>query len=149
DIPSMVLDLPVGQLVLQAINGKQEVNTVQEAQTGRLVRAAMPIAASERGGEIGGVVVVDAYVPESLQAKMEGIGRQYLEYKQLKAMKKSDQGGGLSLCGCHHRADSIWSDLVWILCGAQYHGADSAIGRGHPDDRTRGPVCAHRCERHR
>ena len=93
DVPSMVLDLPVGQLVLQAINGKQEVNTVQEAQTGRLVRAAMPIAASGRGGEIGGVVVVDAYVPESLLTKMEGIGRQYDEYKQLKAMKNPIKAG--------------------------------------------------------
>jgi len=93
DVPSIVLDLPVGQLVLQAINGKQEVNTVQEAQTGRLVRAAMPIAASGRGGEIGGVVVVDAYVPESLLAKMEGIGRQYDEYKQLKAMKNPIKAG--------------------------------------------------------
>ena len=93
DVPSIVLDLPVGQLVLQAINGKQEVNTVQEAQTGRLVRAAMPIAASGRGSEIGGVVVVDAYVPESLLAKMEGIGRQYDEYKQLKAMKNPIKAG--------------------------------------------------------
>jgi two-component system, NtrC family, nitrogen regulation sensor histidine kinase NtrY len=93
EVPSLVLDLPVGQLVLQAINGKQEVNTVQEAQTGRLVRAAMPIAASGRGGEIGGVVVVDAYVPESLLAKMEGIGRQYDEYKQLKAMKNPIKAG--------------------------------------------------------
>ncbi|HEY7531818.1 MAG TPA: ATP-binding protein [Nitrospiraceae bacterium] len=92
EVPSPVLDLPVGQLVLQAINGKQEVNTVQEAQTGRLVRAAMPIAASGRG-EIGGVVVVDAYVPESLLAKMEGIGRQYDEYKQLKAMKNPIKAG--------------------------------------------------------
>ncbi|HXX76814.1 MAG TPA: ATP-binding protein [Nitrospiraceae bacterium] len=93
DVPSIVLDLPVGQLVLQAINGKQEVNTVQEAQTGRLVRAAMPIAASGRGGEIGGVVVVNSYVPESLLAKMEGIGRQYDEYKQLKAMKNPIKAG--------------------------------------------------------
>jgi two-component system nitrogen regulation sensor histidine kinase NtrY len=59
DVPSSALDLPIGQLVLQVINGKQEVNAVQEAQSGRLVRAAAPIAA-RRGGEIGGVVVVEA-----------------------------------------------------------------------------------------
>ena len=76
EVPPGVLDLPIGQLVLQAINGKQEANTVQEAQTGRLVRAAAPVAASGRGNEVGGVVVVDAYVPESLLAKMDGIGRQ-------------------------------------------------------------------------
>ncbi len=93
EVPSTALDLPIGQLVLQAINGKQEVNTVQEAQTGRLVRAAVPIAASGRGGEIGGVVVVDAYVPESLLAKMEGIGHQYSEYKQMRAMKNPIKAG--------------------------------------------------------
>ncbi|WP_080886765.1 sensor histidine kinase [Nitrospira japonica] len=93
DVPAGVLDLPVGQLVLQAINGKQENNTVQEAPTGRLVRAAAPIAASGRGGEVGGVVLVDAYVPESLLAKMDGIGRQYEEYKQIKAMKNPIKAG--------------------------------------------------------
>ncbi|HMU55097.1 MAG TPA: ATP-binding protein [Nitrospira sp.] len=93
EVPAGVLDLPVGQLVLQAINGKQEGNTVQEAPTGRLVRAAAPIAASGRGGEVGGVVLVDAYVPESLLAKMDGIGRQYEEYKQIKAMKNPIKAG--------------------------------------------------------
>ena len=93
DVPSSVLDLPVGQLVLQTINSRQEANTVQEAQLGRLVRAAAPIAASGSGSEVGGVVVVDAYVPESLLTKMEGIGRQYEEYKQLKAMKNPIKAG--------------------------------------------------------
>ncbi len=93
DVPSSALDLPIGQLVLQVINGKQEVNAVQEAQTGRLVRAAAPIAAGGRSGEIGGVVVVEAYVPESLLAKMEGIGHQYDEYKQTKAMKNPIKAG--------------------------------------------------------
>ena len=93
EIPAGVLDLPIGQLVLQAINGKQEANTVQEAQTGRLVRAAAPVAASGRRNEVGGVVVVDAYVPESLLAKMDGIGRQYEEYKQIKAMKNPIKAG--------------------------------------------------------
>ncbi len=93
DVPSSALDLPIGQLVLQVINGKQEVNAVQEAQTGRLVRAAAPIVASGRGSEIGGVVVVEAYVPESLLAKMEGIGHQYDEYRQTKAMKNPIKAG--------------------------------------------------------
>ncbi len=93
EIPSAVLDLPTGQLVLQVINGKQEFTSVQEAQTGRLVRAGAPIASNARRGEIDGVVVVDAYVPESLLAKMEGIGRQYTEYKQIKAMKNPIKAG--------------------------------------------------------
>jgi len=93
EVPAAVLDLPIGQLVLQTINGRQETNTVQEALVGRLVRAAAPVAASGRPNEVGGVVVVDAYVPESLLAKMDGIGRQYEDYKQIKAMKNPIKAG--------------------------------------------------------
>ncbi|MDR4468186.1 MAG: hypothetical protein MRJ68_07800 [Nitrospira sp.] len=43
DIPVGVLELPISQLVLQVINGEAGVHlSVQEAQTGRLVRAAIP-----------------------------------------------------------------------------------------------------------
>ena len=97
EVPTPVLDLPIGQLVLQVINGRQELTSVQEAQTGRLVRAGVPIASSVRRGEIDGVVVVDAYVPESLLGKMESIGRQYAEYKQLKAMKNPIKAGAYLL----------------------------------------------------
>ena len=97
EVPVTVLDLPIGQLVLQVINGKQELTSVQEAQTGRLVRAGVPIASSVRRGEIDGVVVVDAYVPESLLGKMESIGRQYAEYKQMKAMKNPIKAGAYLL----------------------------------------------------
>ena len=93
DVPAGVLDLPISQLVLQVINGKQEFTSVQEAQTGRLVRAGMPVASGSNRGVLAGVVVVEAYVPESLLTKMEGIGRQYEEYKQLKAMKNPIKAG--------------------------------------------------------
>lgn len=93
ELPPGVLDLPISQLVLQVINGKQEFTSVQEAQTGRLVRAAIPVASASRRGEIEGVVVVETYVPESLLTKMEGIGRQYTEYKQIKAMKNPIKAG--------------------------------------------------------
>ena len=93
EIPHGVLDLPISQLVLQVINGKQDFTSVQEAQTGRLVRAAIPVASASRRGEIEGVVVVETYVPESLLTKMEGIGRQYTEYKQIKAMKNPIKAG--------------------------------------------------------
>jgi two-component system nitrogen regulation sensor histidine kinase NtrY len=97
EVPVTVLDLPIGQLVLQVINGKQELTSVQEAQTGRLVRAGVPIASSIHRGDIDGVVVVDAYVPESLLGKMESIGRQYTEYKQMKAMKNPIKAGAYLL----------------------------------------------------
>ncbi len=94
NVPAGVLDLPVSQLVLQVINGKREFTSVQEAQAGRLIRAGIPVASSTRRGELEGVVVVEAYVPESLLTKMEGIGRQYAEYKQIKAMKNPIKAGG-------------------------------------------------------
>ena len=71
EVPVAVLDLPIGQLVLQVINGKQELTSVQEAQTGRLVRAGVPIASSIRRGEIDGVVVVDHPVGVDLVVPVE------------------------------------------------------------------------------
>ena len=93
NVPAGVLDLPVSQLVLQVINGKREFTSVQEAQAGRLIRAGIPVASGSRRGELEGVVVVETYVPESLLTKMEGIGRQYTEYKQMKAMKNPIKAG--------------------------------------------------------
>ncbi|MBM4126015.1 MAG: HAMP domain-containing protein [Nitrospira sp.] len=92
-VPSSVLDLPVSQLVLQVINGKQEFTSVQKAQSGRLVRAAIPVVASAKLDELAGVVVVETYVSESLLTKMEGITRQYTEYKQIKEMKNPIKAG--------------------------------------------------------
>jgi two-component system nitrogen regulation sensor histidine kinase NtrY len=83
-----VLELPIGQLVLQVISAGQEMTSVQEAHSGRLIRAAVPIVSNTKQGELDGVVVVDAYVPESLLAKMESISKQYTEYRQIKAMQK-------------------------------------------------------------
>jgi two-component system nitrogen regulation sensor histidine kinase NtrY len=93
DLPAGVLDMPISQLVLQVINGKQEFTSVQEAKTGRLVRAGIPVASSSRRDELEGVVVVETYVPESLLTKMQGIGRQYAEYKQIKAMENPIKAG--------------------------------------------------------
>ncbi len=87
-VSASVVELPIGQLVLQILDGKQERTSVQEAQSGRLVRAGVPIASNTKQGEIDGVVVVAAYVPESLLAKMESITKQYTEYRQIKAMQK-------------------------------------------------------------
>jgi two-component system nitrogen regulation sensor histidine kinase NtrY len=93
NVPAGALDLPVSQLVLQVINGKQEFTSVQEAQSGRLVRAGIPVASGSRSDDLAGVVVVETYVPESLLTKMEGISRQYEEYKQIKAMKNPIKAG--------------------------------------------------------
>ncbi len=87
-VSASVVGLPIGQLVLQVLEGRQEMTSAQEAQSGRLIRAGVPIASNVKRGEVDGVVVVAAYVPESLLVKMEGISRQYTEYRQIKAMQK-------------------------------------------------------------
>ena len=85
-IPTEVFSVPVGQLVLDALE-KGELTTFQVARVGRLIRAAVPISSNVRSGGIDGVVVVNTYVPESFLTKMEGITRQYTDFLQIKAWK--------------------------------------------------------------
>jgi two-component system nitrogen regulation sensor histidine kinase NtrY len=118
-VPASILGLPIGQLVLQVLSGNQELTSVQEAKNGRLIRAAIPIASSSIEGEIDGVVVVDEYVPESLLAKMEGIARQYAEYKQVRMMKNPIKAGGYLIIGII---------TVLILFGASWFGFYVARG---------------------
>src|SRR5437016_1899120 len=141
-VPAMVLDLPVGQLVLQVLNGNQELTSVQEEQTGRLIRAGVPIASNARRGQLDGVVVVDEYVPEPLMTKMEGIARQYTEYRQMKAMKNPIKAGAYLF---------VSVITVLILFGATWFGfyvargitvpierlaaATETIGQGDPNGR--------------
>ncbi len=93
DVPASVLSLPVGQLVLQVLDTGKELTLVQEAPVGRLIRAAVPIASSRDAGEIEGVAVVGTYVSESLLDKMEGIARQYTEFREIKAMENPIKAG--------------------------------------------------------
>ena len=81
--------LPVGQLVRRALDSQDEVTSVQVAQAGRLIRAAVPVASNTQPGGIDGVVVVNTYVSESILAKMQGIAKQYTDYRQMKALGKS------------------------------------------------------------
>ncbi len=119
EVPSTVLDLPSGQLVLQVLKGRQELTSVQEAQNGRLIRVGVPIASSAVPGEVDGVVIVDAYMPESLLAKMEGIARQYTEYRQVKAMRNPIKVGAYLF---------VAVITVLILFGATWFGFYVARG---------------------
>jgi two-component system nitrogen regulation sensor histidine kinase NtrY len=113
EVPGQVIDLPIGQLVLQVINTKQEMTSVQEASNGRLIRAGVPILSSANRSEVDGVVVVDSYLPESLLAKMEGIGQRYAEYKQMRAMKNPIKAGAYLF---------VAVVTVMILFGATWFG---------------------------
>jgi two-component system nitrogen regulation sensor histidine kinase NtrY len=116
-VPSVVLDLPVGQLVLQVLHNKQEMTSVQEGQNGRLIRAAVPISSNMRQADVAGVVVVDDYVPESLLMKWEGISRQYADYKQIKAMRNPIKASAYLFMG---------GVAVMILFGASWFGFNVA-----------------------
>ena len=85
--------LPVGQLVLQVLDSRDELTSVQVAQDGRLIRAAVPIASNIEPGRIDGVVVVNTYVSESILAKMQGIAKQYTDYRQMKALENPIKAG--------------------------------------------------------
>ncbi|WP_447972745.1 ATP-binding protein [Nitrospira sp. Kam-Ns4a] len=119
EVPGTVLDLPSGQLVLQVLKGRQELTSVQEAQNGRLIRVGVPIASSAVPGEVDGVVIVDAYMPESLLAKMEGIARQYTEYRQVKALRNPIKAGAYLF---------VAVITVLILFGATWFGFYVARG---------------------
>lgn len=119
EVPPMVLDLPVGQLVLQVLNTRRELTSVQESHTGRLIRAGVPIPSNMKQGEVAGVVVVDDYLPESLLSKWEGISRQYTEYKQIKSMKNPIKAGAYLFVGVI---------TVLILFGATWFGFYVARG---------------------
>jgi len=93
DIPDRALNLPAGQLVVQVLDFGKAVTSVQVAPVGRLIRAAVPITSTARNGDIAGVVVVNTYVPEALLTKMEGIGKQYLDFQHIKAMQNPIQAG--------------------------------------------------------
>jgi two-component system nitrogen regulation sensor histidine kinase NtrY len=101
------------------LNGNQELTSVQEEQTGRLIRAGVPIASNARRGQLDGVVVVDEYVPEPLMTKMEGIARQYTEYRQMKAMKNPIKAGAYLF---------VSVITVLILFGATWFGFYVARG---------------------
>ncbi len=85
--------LPVGQLVRRVLDSHEEVASVQVAQSGRLIRAAVPIASNTQPGEIDGVVVVNTYVSETILAKMQGIAKQYTDYRQMKALENPIKAG--------------------------------------------------------
>jgi two-component system nitrogen regulation sensor histidine kinase NtrY len=119
DVPVVALALPSGQLVLQVIQHNQELTSVQEAESGRLVRAGVPIPSNMRQGLVDGVVVVDEYVPESLLSKLEGIAAQYAEYRQIKQMRAPIKAGAYLF---------VAVITVLILFGATWFGFYVARG---------------------
>lgn len=114
-----VLSLPVGQLVLQVLDAGQPMTSTQEAPVGRLIRAGAPIMGSGQSDRVNGVVVVSSYVPEPMLVKMEGIAKQFDEYRQIKSMKTPIKGGAYLFVGVV---------TLLILFGATWFGFYVARG---------------------
>ena len=119
DLSDAVLSLPVGQLVLQVLDTREEMTSVQEAPVGRLVRAATPILSTVNREKVSGVVVVSVYVPESLLVKMDVITRQFDDYRQIKEMKTPIKSGAYLF---------VAMVTVLILFGATWFGFYVARG---------------------
>jgi two-component system nitrogen regulation sensor histidine kinase NtrY len=118
-VPASVLEAPINQLVVQVATTNQEATTEQEAPHGRLIRAGVPIASSDKPDEVDGVIVVDAYVPNSLLAKMAGIARQYMEYREVRALRAPIKAGAYLF---------VAVITVMILFGATWFGFYVARG---------------------
>lgn len=114
-----VLSLPVGQLVLQVLDSGKPLSSTQEAPVGRLIRAGAPIMGGGKTDRVNGVVVVSTYVSESLLVKMQGIGKQFAEYRQIKSMKTPIKGGAYLFVGVV---------TLLILFGATWFGFYVARG---------------------
>lgn len=114
-----VLSLPVGQLVLHVLDTGQPMSSAQEAPVGKLIRAAAPIRGSGQTDRVFGVVVVSSYVPEVLVMKMDGIAKQFEEYRQIKSMKNPIKGGAYLF---------VAVVTVLILFGATWFGFYVARG---------------------
>ena len=92
-VPAKMFHLPAGQLVRQVLDSHKELTSVQLAEAGRVIRAAVPIASNTQPGGIDGVVVVNTYVSESVLAKMQGIAKQYTDFRQMKALENPIKAG--------------------------------------------------------
>ncbi|MCA9451590.1 MAG: HAMP domain-containing protein, partial [Nitrospira sp.] len=114
-----VLSLPVGQLVLHVLDTGQPMSSAQEAPVGKLIRAAAPIRGNGQTDRVFGVVVVSSYVPEVLVMKMDGIAKQFEEYRQIISMKNPIKGGAYLF---------VAVVTVLILFGATWFGFYVARG---------------------
>jgi two-component system nitrogen regulation sensor histidine kinase NtrY len=85
DLPQGIGSTPWKEPVRQAAAGREgtAVEAVGEAD---LIRAAVPVAGN--GGRPAGVVVVDAYVPQSVVTRREEIDQAFGEYLRLKIQRR-------------------------------------------------------------
>jgi two-component system nitrogen regulation sensor histidine kinase NtrY len=80
------LNLPK-DLLEAGFSGK-EVSRILSVGEGEMITGIAPLFNPSEGGEVIGVVAASHFIPKSLSAKMREISKAFVEYKQLKILKK-------------------------------------------------------------
>ena len=78
---------PAQNLIEAGFSGK-EVSRSLSVGEGEMITGIAPIFDASDKGEVVGVVAASHFVPKSLTAKMREISQAYVEYKQLKILKR-------------------------------------------------------------
>jgi two-component system nitrogen regulation sensor histidine kinase NtrY len=74
--------------LLEAGFSGKEVSRILSVGEGETITGVVPIFDSLERGEVVGIVVASHFIPKSLTAKMREISQAFVEYKQLKILKR-------------------------------------------------------------
>ncbi len=74
-------------LLAAGLSGK-EVSRILSVGEGEMITSIAPIFNASGEGEVVGVIVASHFIPKSLTVKMREISQAFVEYKQLKVLKK-------------------------------------------------------------
>ncbi len=110
-IPLGFLDDPEHRIVEKALTSG-EINSFRSTETGDLIRVAVTIPSLQDPDQVGGVVVVDTYLPEALVSKMDRVMQSYNDFKEAKGYKNPVKAQYISLV--------VGLALVIILSGTWF-----------------------------
>ena len=74
--------------LLEAGFSGKEVSRILPVGEGEMITGVVPIFNPLEGGEVVGIVAASHFIPKSLTVKMHEISQAFVEYKQLKILKK-------------------------------------------------------------
>ena len=74
--------------LLEAGFSGKEVSRILSVGEGEMITGIAPIFNPSGGGEVVGIVAASHFIPKSLTAKMHEISQAFVEYKQLKILKR-------------------------------------------------------------
>jgi two-component system nitrogen regulation sensor histidine kinase NtrY len=79
---------PAPQDLLEAGFSGKEASRILTLGEGEMIIGIAPVQSGPEGGEVIGVIVASHFIPKSLTAKMREISQAFVDYKQLKVLKK-------------------------------------------------------------